>query len=85
MEGLLCLQPTYEIAGKKKEYKTKAEFVEAVNEEYGKDATADDVGDGYMRYYPKGTEDSEHEFGKGEGVYMCVDKLTRGAFEVWIV
>jgi len=38
-----------------------------------------------MRYFPKGTEDSEFEFGKGVGVYMSVPKLTKGAFEVWVV
>lgn len=85
MQGLLMLQPTREVVGKKSEYKTKEEFVQAVREEEGKDAEVEDVGEGYMRYFPKGTEDSQHEFGKGEGVYMCVDKLTKGAFEVWIV
>ena len=85
MQGLMRLQPTNEVVGKKKEYKSKEEFIEAVREEEGKEAEIEDVGTTYMRYYPKGTENSEMEFGKGEGVYMCVDKLTMGAFEVWIV
>jgi hypothetical protein len=85
MQGLMRLQPTNEVVGKKKEYKSKEDFIEAVREEEGKEAEIEDVGTAYMRYYPKGTENSEMEFGKGEGVYMCVDKLTMGAFEVWIV
>ena len=85
MIGLLTLQPTYEIVGKKSEYNTKEDFAEAVREEEYKDVFVEDVGDGYMRYFPKGTEDSQGEFGKGKGVYMSVDKLTRGAFEVWVV
>ena len=85
MNGLLTLQPTYETVGKKSEYKTKEEFVESVNEEECKEVSIEDVSDGYMRYYPRGTEDSQGEFGKGEGVYMSVDKPTNGAFEVWVV
>lgn len=85
MEGLMTLQPTYEIVGKKSEYKTKEDFVEAIREEECKDVSVEDVGEGYMRYFPKGTEDSEFEFGKGVGVYMSVPKLTKGAFEVWVV
>ena len=73
------------LLGKKSEYKTKEEFVESVREEECKDVDIADVGEGFMRYFPKGTEDSEFEFGKGEGVYMSVDKLTKGAFEVWVV
>jgi len=85
MIGLMTLQPTCEIVGKKSEYKTKEDFVEAVKEEECKDASIEDVGEGYMRYYPKGTEDSQGEFGKGKGVYISVDKLTNGAFKVWVV
>lgn len=85
MIGLLTLQPTYEIVGKKSEYKTKETFADAVNEEECKDISVEDVENGYMRYFPKGTEDSQSEFGKGEGVYMSVDKPAKGAFEVWIV
>ena len=85
MEGLMRFQPTNDIVGKKTEYKTKEDFVEAVREEECKDVEIEDVSEGYVRYFPKGTQDSEHEFGRGAGVYMCVDKLTRGAFEVWIV
>lgn len=85
MQGLMKLIPTQQIVGKKSEYATKEEFVVAVNEEECKDINIDDVGEGYMRYFPKGTEDSQSEFGKGEGVYMTVDKLTKGAFEVWVV
>jgi hypothetical protein len=84
MKGLITLQPTGDIAGKKSEYKTKEEFVKTVIEEGYRDVDIADVGDGYMRYFPNGTEDSQMEFGKGEGVYMCVDKLTRGAFEIWM-
>jgi len=85
MQGLMTLQPTYEIVGKKSEYKTKEDFIEAVREEECKDVSLEAVGEGYMRYFPNGTEDSQGEFGKGEGVYMSVDKLANGAFEVWIV
>jgi len=84
MKGLMILRPTNEIVGKKSEYKTKEEFIESVQEEEGKDVDIADVGEGFMRYFPKGTEDSVGEFGKGEGVYMCVDTLTKGAFEVWV-
>lgn len=85
MQGLMTLTPTNEIVGKKSEYKTKEEFVEAVKEEECKDIDILDVGEGYMRYFPNGTEDSIGEFGKGVGVYMSIDKPTRGAFEVWAV
>lgn len=85
MQGLMTLRPTYEVVGKKSEYKTKEDFAEAVREEECKNVTIEDVGEGYMRYFPNGTEDSEDEFGKGVGVYMSVDKLTKGVFEVWIV
>lgn len=85
MKGLMTLRPTNEIVGKKSEYKTKEEFVESIQEEECKEVDIDSVGEGYMRYFPKGTEESEGEFGKGEGVYMCVDKLTKGAFGVWVV
>jgi len=84
MKGLMTLQPTCEVVGKKSEYKTKEDFVEAVREEERKDVLVEEVGEGYMRYYPKGTEDSQYEFGKGEGVYMSVDKPAKGTFEVWV-
>ena len=83
MEGLLRLN-TNEIVGKKSKYKTKEEFVKAIKEE-GREVDMSRVGETFMRYYPKGTEDSRHEFGKGEGVYMCTDIKGRGTFEVWIV
>lgn len=85
MQGLMTLQPTYEVVGKKLEYKSKEDFVEIVREEECKDISIEDIREGYMRYFPKGTEDSEYEFGKGVGVYQVVDKLTKGAFEVWMV
>lgn len=85
MDGLMTLRPTNEVVGKKSEYKTKEDFFNAVRKEEGRDIDIESIGDGYMRYFPKGTEDSQSEFGVGEGVYMSVDKLTKGAFEVWIV
>ena len=85
MEGTMRLQPTHEIIGKKSEYKTKEDFIKAVSEDECENVIIEDIKDGYMRYFPKGTEDSQREFGKGEGVYMTVDKLTKGAFEVWVV
>lgn len=85
MLGLMTLQPTYEIVGKKSEYKSKEDFIEAVREEECKNVSVEDVREGYMRYFPKGTEDSEDEFGKGVGVYQVVDKSSKGAFKVWIV
>ena len=83
MGGLLTLQPTFQIVGKKSEYKTREDFTKAIKDEYDEDFDAEYIGTTYMRYFPKGTEESEFEFGKGVGVYQCVDKLTRGAFEVW--
>lgn len=83
MEGLLTLQPTEQVVGKKSEYSTREEFAKAIKDEYDEDFDAEYIGTAYMRYFPKGTEESEFEFGKGVGIYQCVDKLTRGAFEVW--
>lgn len=85
MIGLMTLQPTLETVGKKSEYKTKEDFAEVVKEEECKDVSIEDIREGYMHYFPKGTEDSEGEFGKGVGIYQIVDKSSRGAFEVWIV
>ena len=85
MLGLLTLRPTDEIVGKKSEYKSKEEFVEAIKEEECKDVDIEDVREGHMRYFPKGTEDSEEDFGKGVGVYKMVDKVSKGAFKVWII
>jgi hypothetical protein len=85
LDGLLILQPTREIVGKKSEYKTKEEFIECVREEECRDVDIESVDTAFMRYYPRGTEHSEGEFGKGEGIYQCVDTLSKGAFEVWIV
>jgi hypothetical protein len=85
MQGLMTLIPTNQVVGKKSEYKTKEDFVTAIREEECRDIDIESVGEGYMRYYPKGTEDSQGEFGAGVGVYMSVDKPTKGAFEVWIV
>lgn len=84
MEGIMKLQPTGEYVGKKSEYKTRHDFALAIKQEECLDIEAEDVGEGYMRYYPKGTEDSEHEFGKGIGVYMNVDKPAKGTFDVWV-
>lgn len=85
MDGLMQLSPTNEIVGKKSEYKSSEDFVRAVKEEYGRDAKAANVSECYMRYYPKGTEDSRMEFGAGEGVYLTTNTPTKGAFKVWIV
>lgn len=82
------------VVGKKNEFKTKAEFLSAcLNKDNGYNSTfkrkygciphVDDVKEALVRYYPKGTEDSEMEFGKGEGVYQFVDKQSKGTFEVW--
>lgn len=84
MNGLMQLNNN-DFVGKKSEYKTKDDFVEAVRkEDCFENVEADDVGEGFMRYYPSGTESSALEFGSGEGVYLTVGRLTRGAFEVWI-
>lgn len=85
MDGLLSLRPTNEVVGKKSEYKAKEDFFNAVREEEGREIDIESIGEGYMRYFPKGTEDSQWEFGKGAGVYMSVDKPTKGAFAVWVV
>jgi hypothetical protein len=85
MKGLMVLQPTHEIVGKKSEYKTTEDFANAVKEEYGKDVDATNVSECYMRYYPKGTEDSKSEFGVGEGVYMTTNIPSKGAFKVWLI
>jgi hypothetical protein len=85
MKGLMKLVPTNEIVGKKSEYKTTEDFARAVREEYGRDAKASNVSECYMRYYPKGTENSSIEFGVGEGVYMTVNTPSKGAFKVWMI
>lgn len=85
MNGLMTFQPTNQIVGKKSEYKTKADFAEAVWIEYDRQVDIAPIDTCYVRYFPRGTEDSEMEFGKGNGVYMCVDKLGKGAFECWII
>lgn len=85
MDGLMNFQPTNELVGKKSEFKTKEDFASAVTDEYARETDIEDIGNCYVRYFPRGTEDSEMEFGKGNGVYMCVDKLGKGAFECWIV
>jgi len=94
MEGLLMFQPTSVVVGKKSEYKSKPKFLLAALDEndgynfvfkkkYGRVPSEDDVYSALVRYFPKGTENSEIEFGKGEGVYQFVDKATKGVFEVW--
>lgn len=85
MTGLMMLQPTRQIVGKKSEYPTVELFALAVLEEECREIDLSNVCDCFMRYYPKGTEDSEFEFGKGEGVYQVVDKKSRGSFEVWLI
>ena len=90
----LILFTTNIVVGKKSQYKSKAQFLLAAMDDddgynyvfrkkYGGVPSEDDVYLAYVRYFPKGTEDSQMEFGVSVGVYQFVDKLTSGAFEVW--
>jgi len=93
MDGLMLFTLDV-IVGKKKEFATRTKFLLAcIDDEtgynhvlapkYGYVPHEEQIYDGCVRYFPKGTEDSQMEFGEGEGVYQFVDKLTKGAFEVW--
>ena len=85
MRGIMIFDPPRHFVGKKKQYNTKEDFAKGVKEEFEKDIEISNVFDGYVRYYPKGTQDSEFEFGKGEGVYQFIDKPGKGNFQVWAV
>lgn len=75
------------LVGKQSEYPTKEEFLQECSHEFEielSEMDINDVEDGYVRYYPRGTEDSVGEFGEGEPVYQFVDKKNRGVFDVWV-
>lgn len=84
MEGILIFEPDRWFVGKKKQYPTKEDFVKGVKEEFEEDIEISNVSDGYVRYYPKGTQDSEFDFGKGVGVYQFIDKAGKGNIQVWV-
>lgn len=84
MTGITIFEPPEMFVGKKKEYLTKQDFIEGIKEEFEKDVEMENIFDGHIRYYPKGTQDSEFEFGKGVGIYQFVDKPGRGNIEVWV-
>jgi len=73
--------------GKKKEYITKDKFIETIKHEL---LLEDEVSihniieTGYVRFYPRGTEESSGEFGGGEPVYQFVDEKGRGVIEVFV-
>lgn len=82
------------IVAKQSEY-TKLEFLEEINsdefehldtEEYeGERFIEKDILVDYMRYYPKGTEGSEDDFGKGEPVWEMGKNPGKGSIEIWAV
>lgn len=84
MDRIMVFEPDRWFVGKKKDYPTKEDFVKGVKEELQETVEIGQVSDGYVRYYPKGTYDSEFEFGKGEGVYQFVPKPGKGNFQVWV-
>lgn len=84
MDGIMIFKPPTHFVGKKKQYPTKEAFINGIKEEFEKDIEISSVFDGYVRYYPNGTEDSEFEFGKGVGVYQFVDKPGKGNIQVWL-
>lgn len=62
----------------------KQEFLNLVNEMYNKNFSESDIEIANVRYYPRGTEDSQFEFGSGVGIYQyCEGK--RGSFKVWTI
>ena len=77
-----------QLVGKVKEYPSKAEFASACVIDYGNilpsKINESDISEGIVRYYPHGTEETSYEFGN-DGVYLFVDKLTQGAFKVWVI
>lgn len=85
MNGIMIFEPPKSFVGKKKEYLTKQDFIEGIKEEFGKEVKLNNVNDGYVRYYPKGTEDSEFNFGRGVGIYQFVGVKGKGVSEVWVV
>ena len=83
---------TNSLVCKKSDY-TKEEFIKAIKEEFDyifqtkEDFESIDVKnviEGLCRFYPKGTEDSGHDWGEGQPVYQITDNQTRGTFEIWI-
>ena len=94
MQGLMVFTPPDTVVGKQSEYINKTDFLIAVmNEDGGYNyilskkyiapPSENEVYEALVRYYPKGTEDSQMEFGEGVGVYMFTDRETRGSFKVW--
>lgn len=92
MKGIMVFYPPATLVGKKKEFKTKKLFLEACIKEghitliitkCGNQMDDEKIGEALVRYFPKGTEDSQMEHGPGEGVYQFVDRKGPGVFEVW--
>lgn len=75
--------PPRTFVGKKKEYPTKDDFINGIKKECWCYVNLEDVYDGFIRYYPKGTRDSAYDFGEGVGVYQFVDEKGVGVAEVW--
>lgn len=90
MQGIMMFTggEKLQLVGKVKEFPSKEEFKkECIREYAGIISTVikdEEVSEGVVRYYPHGTEDSNHEFGN-DGVYLFTDKLTPGAFKVWVI
>jgi len=82
------------IVAKQSEY-TKQEFLAEINgEEFEHLDTTEYEGDrfleeniyeDYMRYYPKGTECSSHDFGEGQPVWEMGKNPGKGAVAIWTV
>lgn len=92
MDGIMVFDPPETLVGKKKEFKTKKLFLEACIKEghmgliiskFGNQIDDEKIGESLVRYFPKGTEDSKMEYGKGVGIYKFVDQKAPGVFEVW--
>lgn len=94
MEGLMVFSPPDTVVGKQSEYKTKTDFLMAamdndggynyiLSKKYAVPPSENGVYEALVRYYPRGTEDSQMEFGAGNGVYMFTDKESKGTFKVW--
>lgn len=94
MQGIMVFNPPKTLVGKKKEFKTRKLFLEGcliegympfIISKYGNQMDDQKIEEGLVRYFPKGTEDSQMEYGPGEGVYQFVDRKSPGVFEVWVL
>lgn len=75
----------HQFVGKKSEYPTKESFSAAVENDHGPGvfAPVQLIEDGWVRFYPKGTQEHPDSV-KGEPFYMACEKAP-GSFECWFV